>query len=83
MQSKLLKVTGMTCGGCVSKVHNALAAVPGVHQAEVSLAAGEATVHYDEHLTSPEALQSAVEGAGFGFDTADSVATAKPKGCCA
>ena len=30
MQTELLKVTGMTCGGCTSNVTHALKAVPGV-----------------------------------------------------
>ena len=44
MQTELLKVTGMTCGGCTSKVMHALKAIPGVADVKVSLSAGEATV---------------------------------------
>ena len=42
MHTELLKVTGMTCGGCFGKVTKALQAVPGVSGAKVSLQAGEA-----------------------------------------
>lgn len=69
MQTELLKVTGMTCGGCTSKVTRALKAVSGVGDVNVSLSAGEATVQYDERLTSPEQLEAAVKGAGYGVDT--------------
>lgn len=66
MQTELFKVTGMTCGGCTGSVTRALKAVAGVNDVKVSLAAGEATVEYDERLTSPVQLKSAVKSAGFG-----------------
>jgi copper chaperone len=66
MQTEFLKVTGMTCGGCTTNVQHALQAVYGVGDVKVSLSAGEATVHYDERLTSPDRLKSAVKGAGYG-----------------
>lgn len=69
MQTELLKVTGMTCGGCTNNVTHALKAITGVGDVEVSLSVGEATVQYDERLTSPEKLKSAVKGAGYGVDT--------------
>jgi copper chaperone CopZ len=65
MQTELLKVSGMTCGGCVSKVTNALKTVSGVGDVKVSLSAGKATVQFDERRTSPDKLKSAVTGAGY------------------
>ncbi len=59
------KVSGMTCGGCVNSVTRALKAVPGVTQAEVDLAAEQATVTYDAAQTSPAALREAIVAAGF------------------
>lgn len=82
MQTELLKVTGMTCGGCSSKVSKALTAVHGVTKVDVSLAAGEAAIQYDERLTSQQALQSAVTGAGFGLGAASTEAQPRTKGCC-
>lgn len=52
MQTEILKVTGMSCGGCVSTVEGALSAVPGVNSAKVSLATREATVQFSEGQTS-------------------------------
>ncbi|MEO8467196.1 MAG: heavy-metal-associated domain-containing protein [Gammaproteobacteria bacterium] len=71
MQTELLKVTGMTCGGCTSNVMKALKGVNGVSDVNVSLAAGEATVKFDERLTSPEQLNSAVQRAGYGVGGAN------------
>jgi copper chaperone len=68
MQTELLKVTGMTCGGCASAVTKVLKAVSGVSEVTVSLSTGEAAVQYDEHLTSPDQLKSAVKGAGYGVN---------------
>lgn len=82
MQTELLKVSGMTCGGCISTVTHALQAVTGVGDVKVSLSAGEAAVQFDERLTSPEQLKSAVKGAGYGVDAADTSQKPKGKGCC-
>jgi len=82
MQTALLKVTGMTCGGCTSNVTRALKAITGVGDVKVSLSAGEATVQYDERLTSPDQLKSAVKGAGYGVDTTNTAQKPQGKGGC-
>lgn len=82
MQTELFKVTGMTCGGCTSKVMHALKAIPGVSDVKVSLSSGEATVQYDERLTSPEQLKSAVTGAGYGVDVTNAAHSHHSKGGC-
>jgi len=83
MKTEHLKVTGMTCGGCTSSVTHALKAIAGVGDVNVSLSAGEATVQYDERLTSPDKLKSAVKGAGYGVDTTITAPKSQGKsGCC-
>ena len=82
MQTEQLKVTGMTCGGCASNVTRALKAISGVNDVNVSLAAGQATVQYDERQTSPDQLKSAVKGAGYGVDAANSAQKPQTKGGC-
>ncbi|QCZ30332.1 heavy-metal-associated domain-containing protein (plasmid) [Leclercia adecarboxylata] len=47
-----------------------LKAIPGVDDVVVSLSTGEAAVRYDEQLTSPDQLKSAVKGAGYGVSAA-------------
>ena len=66
MQTEHLVVTGTTCGGCTIKVSRALNAVSGVDHVKVSLAAGDATVRFNEQLTSVDQLRSAVKNAGYG-----------------
>jgi copper chaperone len=84
MQTELLKIAGMSCGGCTSKVTHALQAVSEVSDVNVSLAAGDATVQYDERLVSPEQLNIAVQGASYSVDATDNTSQ-KPHGkgdCC-
>ena len=83
MQTELLKVTGMTCGSCTANVTQALKATAGVGDVKVSLSAGEATVQYDERLTSPDKLKSAVEGAGYEVGVTEPSPNRQTKtGCC-
>ncbi len=83
MQTELMKVTGMTCGGCTNKVTLALKAIAGVGDVDVSLSAGQATVQYDESVTSPAQLKSAVTGAGYGAGVSNEAQSQPAKsGCC-
>ena len=82
MQTETLKITGMSCGGCVGTIEAALKAVTGVANAKVSLANHEATVQFSERQTSHEQLQSAIEKAGYGVEKAGVAAAAPAKGGC-
>jgi copper chaperone CopZ len=83
MQTELLKVIGMTCGSCTAHVTQALKATAGVGDVKVSLSAGEATVQYNERLTSPSKLKSAVEGAGYEIGVTEAFPNRQTKtGCC-
>lgn len=82
MQTEQIKVTGMTCGGCSSNVTKALRAVKGVDNIIVSLSGANATVQYDEKLTSPEQLHSAIKEAGYGVDASNTPQQPAGKGCC-
>jgi len=82
MQTELLNVAGMTCGSCTAKVTQALRATAGVGDAKVSLSAGEATVQYDERLTSPDKLKSAVKDAGYEIGVTEASPNRQAKGCC-
>ena len=62
--NKQLKISGMTCGHCVSHVKSALEGVDGVSRADVSLETNEADVSLS-HEVVEEALIQAVEAAGY------------------
>ena len=59
-----LEVKGMHCASCVGRVERALARVPGVELAVVSLLGEKASVHGNDQVTSQQLMQ-AVEKAGF------------------
>ena len=56
MQTTILKITGMTCGGCVNAVTKTLKAVPGVSDVFVSLDKAQANIQYDELTTELNAM---------------------------
>ena len=58
-------ILGMSCAACAARVDKTLNQQPGVCQAAVNYAAATALVEYDPAKTSPEALQHAVQEAGY------------------
>ncbi len=68
MHTTLLKISGMGCNGCSSKVTLALNRISGVSNVKVSLSDAEATVQYDESMTSIGQLKVAVEEIGYSVD---------------
>ncbi len=60
-----LRIVGMTCAACVSRLEAALRRVPGVQSATVNLATEKATVVCDGGEADRENLVEAVEIAGF------------------
>ncbi|MER5734023.1 copper ion binding protein, partial [Streptomyces sp. NPDC002138] len=64
-QTRIIKIDGMTCGGCVASVHAATGEIDGLDLITVDLADNLATVSFDDSKTSAEAIASAIEEAGF------------------
>jgi copper chaperone len=65
MKTTRLKVSGMTCGHCVTAVEKALRNQPGVRNASVDLNGAAAEVEYDEGEVAPEQLIAAVSEEGY------------------
>lgn len=63
MKNIAMQVGGMSCGGCVRSVTNALAALEGVQVSKVEV--GSASVAYDPNATSPERIGEALEKSGY------------------
>lgn len=59
----------MTCQGCVRSVTKKLSGVAGVSGVAVDLAAGKATVGYDDSASKVQDLIAAVEQIGFHAST--------------
>jgi copper chaperone len=65
METTIIKVGGMSCGGCVKSVTGVLTAQDGVAKAEVSLEKGEAVVTFDAAKVNRAQLALLIEDAGF------------------
>ena len=55
-------ISGMSCAHCVRAVFTALAGVPGIHRADVSI--GQAVIEHDGSVTA-DAIRDAVAVAGY------------------
>ncbi|MFA7269440.1 MAG: cation transporter [Sterolibacterium sp.] len=65
METAVVKVVGMSCGGCVKSVTEALLDLSGVTSAEVSLERGEAVVCYDAGKVTRQDMRRVIDEAGF------------------
>mgnify|MGYP001179709836 CR=1 FL=1 len=61
---KIIEVSGMSCGHCVTHVTTALKEVPGVMDVDVSLEKGTATVEVEPSVRD-ETLTSAIVAVGY------------------
>jgi len=65
METTVVKITGMTCMGCVNSVKKVLTALDGVQSADVALDKAQATIVYDAARANPGQFKTAIEDAGF------------------
>ncbi len=65
MESITLAVSGMSCGGCVNSIQNALNAKDGVRNATADLDRNEVHIEFDPGQIEQPALIAAIETAGF------------------
>jgi len=71
-----LNVGSMSCASCVGRVEKALAAVPGVLDVSVNLAAETALVEYVSEAISPKDIAAASTAAGYPAEVAEADAQA-------
>ena len=60
-----LKIEGMHCAGCSTRLEKVLNNLEGVETAKVSLEEKKATIKYNEEKISVENIKEAIEDAGF------------------
>jgi len=68
VETKILKIGGMSCEHCVRAVTEAVGSIAGVKSVNVSLEAATAEVLFDSGLVSLDEIKAAI--AGEGYDTA-------------
>jgi copper chaperone len=69
MEKKTLNVTGMSCEHCVAAVKNALDALAGVADVNVSLKDGTVSFSYDPALAPLETIGAAIRDEGYDFSS--------------
>ena len=60
-----LKIEGMHCAGCSTRLERILNNLEGVEKAKVSLEEKQATIKFDETKTNIENIKEAIADAGF------------------
>ena len=65
MKETNLKIEGMRCTGCSTRLEKVLNNLEGVETAKVSLEENKATIKYDETKINIENIKEAIEDAGF------------------
>jgi len=65
MATTTFNVSGMTCGGCVKSIENALNEQAGVLRVKANLDAGTVSIDFDPGAIQPAALEQAIEKAGL------------------
>jgi len=65
VETKVFRVPGMTCGHCRMAVSQAVKGLAGVAAVDVDLANKKVTVSFDPGRVDEQAIQAAIEGAGY------------------
>ncbi len=65
MDNLTLKLRGMSCASCANSIEDVIRSVPGVSECSVNFGAEQATITYDPRRTDVEAIQDAVDAAGY------------------
>ncbi|MFW9854362.1 MAG: heavy-metal-associated domain-containing protein [Candidatus Thorarchaeota archaeon] len=60
-----LKIGGMNCGRCVSRVEQAVGNLAGIEAVSVSIIADEAVVVYNTYLTSQSDIVNSIQRLGY------------------
>lgn len=61
----VIKIEGMTCAGCASRIEKKLSELPGVSRSAVNFASGKAQVEYDPAELELKEIVKAVEELGY------------------
>ncbi|MEI6542350.1 MAG: heavy-metal-associated domain-containing protein [Methylococcales bacterium] len=68
IESEVLTVTGMKCGGCEANITGKLSATDGVISVVASFKENEVKVEYDTDKTTLDDIEDIITGAGFKVD---------------
>lgn len=66
MKQDHIRVSGMTCAACASRIERSLGKVQGIGEVRVSLALAQATIHYEPSAISVQDIIARIIRLGFG-----------------
>ncbi len=75
METLTLKLRGMGCAACASRIEQAIKGIPGVVECNVNFGIEQATIQYNRQKTQLETIQQAVADAGYGADPLQEIGT--------
>jgi Cu+-exporting ATPase len=75
----VLKITGMSCAACASKIEKKLSHLAGVSSANVNLTTEKATVNFDPSEAKISEMIKAVEALGYGAERAEEITQDREK----
>lgn len=76
MNTDTLKINGMTCAACSSRIEKVISRQEGIHKVSVNLATEKMTVEYDRGVITLADIIHKVEKTGYGAETVESGANA-------
>ncbi|WP_407355513.1 heavy-metal-associated domain-containing protein [Methanolobus sp. WCC5] len=65
MVTETINIEGMMCGHCQANVEKSIAAIKGVSEVKVDLAAKTATINFDPAIANLDSIKKAVTDAGY------------------
>lgn len=65
MERVEIRVDGMTCGGCVKSIQNALNGRDGISSAAADLDSSVVAIEFDSGVIQQDAIEQAIVDAGF------------------
>ncbi|MGP4953067.1 heavy metal-associated domain-containing protein [uncultured Psychrobacter sp.] len=71
-QTRIIKIDGMTCDKCVESVHGVTTELEGLISMTVELPTNQATVTFDDTMTSADEIAAVITEGGFDAEVANS-----------
>jgi copper chaperone len=68
IESEVLTVTGMKCGGCETNIKGKLEGLNGVTSVNAAFKDNEVSVEYDDEITSLDIIKDTITSAGFSVE---------------
>lgn len=65
MKKELLKINGMSCASCASKIEKSVSKIDGVNEANVNFATEKLSVEFDETLVTLDMITKEVDSLGY------------------